>query len=298
MWAGRFSHRIWRLPRQCRVKFWRLLILLLLFSFVTAAFANGLGNTPNKPFYKPYSRPPIVLGQAAPVIGIIIDDLGNSEKLGLRAILLPGPVTMAFLPHTPHAHDLANMAYRMNKEVMLHLPMQAINHNKLGPGGLTQDMSYHDFYDTFLNNLQSVPHVIGINNHMGSLLTQRSGKMKWLMKALREHDELFFVDSYTTHNSVVREIAEDYWVPNLRRDVFLDNDRRDSAINSQFDQLLSTARKNGVALAIGHPYPQTLRVLRNRIASLHTTGVKLIPVSQLLNKHVRRLKSWQAFLSH
>ncbi|NOZ52806.1 MAG: divergent polysaccharide deacetylase family protein [Gammaproteobacteria bacterium] len=258
---------------------------LLFLSGIDTAFSAD--NGPYKKYYKPGSRPPTMLGQLAPVIGIIIDDLGNSEKLGLRAVLLPGPVTMAFLPHTPYAYDLANMAHRMNKEVMLHLPMQAINQNKLGPGGLTQNMSYGDFYKTFINNLQSIPHVIGINNHMGSLLTQHSEHMQWLMQTLREHDQLFFVDSYTTRHSIAHQTAKDYWIPNMRRDIFLDNDRRDSAINLQFDQLLSTAKKNGYALAIGHPYPQTLRVLRNRIASLKSSGVKLTPVSQLLYKYVR-----------
>jgi len=305
MWAGQYLPQTRISNRTFYGWFWRLLTGISLFILFSSVFAHSVaysaahreGDLLTKKYFKPGSRAPIILGQPAPVIGIIIDDLGNSEKLGLRAILLPGPVTMAFLPHTPHAYELANMAYRMNKEVMLHLPMQAIHQNKLGPGGLTLDMSYRDFYNTFMNNLQSIPHVTGINNHMGSLLTQRSGYMQWLMKALSEHNQLFFVDSYTTRHSVANQVAEDYWVPNMRRDVFLDNDRRDSAINSQFDQLLLTAKKNGIALAIGHPYPQTLRVLRNRIASLDSSGVKLLPVSQLLNKHVRRPKSWQAFLS-
>jgi polysaccharide deacetylase 2 family uncharacterized protein YibQ len=231
-----------------------------------------------------------------PAIGIIIDDLGYLKKRDTRAIRLPGPVTYAFLPHTPHAFDLATLAHKLNKEVMLHLPMESMEHEKLGPGGLTLDMSHKELTAQLKSNLESVPHVVGINNHMGSLLTQHPGHMLWLMQALHKRDDLYFVDSYTTKTSIVQKIASENWVPNVRRDVFLDSDRDPVKIRKHFRRLLKMAKKTGIALGIGHPYPETMAILEEEIPKLGDKGIQLLPVSKLLNRDMKRFKTWRAFL--
>lgn len=233
-----------------------------------------------------------------PAIAIIIDDIGNLEKRDTLAIELPGAITYAFLPHTPHAHDLALLAHSRNKEVMLHLPMESLEHDRMGPGGLTLDMTYEEFARQLQSDLASVPHVVGINNHMGSLLTQHPGHMVWLMREMNKRDNLFFVDSYTTKDSVAEQIANENQVPNLRRDVFLDTDRNPAEIKHQFQRLLKLARKNGIALAIGHPHPETIAVLEEELPRLEEEGIRLLPVSQLLNQHLQRTPSWRAYLSH
>lgn len=232
-----------------------------------------------------------------PAISIIIDDLGNDDQAGQRVIKLPGLLTYAFLPHTPHAQGLAELAFQLGKEILLHQPMEAMLHNALGPGGLTIDLSHRQFIEVLNSNMASIPHIAGINNHMGSLLTRHRVHMQWLMRYISQYDELFYVDSYTTAATVVAQIANENWVPNMRRDVFLDNDRSPSSIEQQFDRLLSIAAKNGRALAIGHPYPETLAVLEKRLPKLRQSGYRLIPVSQLLNEHVKRFKTWRAYLS-
>jgi polysaccharide deacetylase 2 family uncharacterized protein YibQ len=203
-----------------------------------------------------------------PAISIIIDDLGYMKKRDTRAIQLPGSVTFAFLPHTPHAHDLATLAHELNKEVMMHLPMESMEHEKLGSGGLTLDMTHEELSAQLKSNLESVPHVVGINNHMGSLLTQHPGHMHWLMQELHKRDDLYFVDSYTTKTSVAQKIASENWVPNLRRDVFLDNDRDPAKIRKHFRRLIKMARETGIALGIGHPYPETMAVLEEELPKL------------------------------
>ena len=233
-----------------------------------------------------------------PAIAIIIDDIGYLEKRDTQAIQLPGAITYAFLPHTPYAYDLALLAHSRNKEVMLHLPMESMEHKQLGPGGLTLDMTYQEFARQLQSDLASVPHVVGINNHMGSLLTRHPGHMVWLMREINKRDNLYFVDSYTTKDSVAEQIANENQVPNLRRDVFLDNDRDPARIEYQFRRLLKLARKNGIALAIGHPYPETIALLAKQLPHLDENGIRLLPVSQLLNRHLQRTPSWRAFLSH
>jgi polysaccharide deacetylase 2 family uncharacterized protein YibQ len=232
-----------------------------------------------------------------PAVSIIIDDLGNLKERDVKAIQLPGAITYAFLPHTPYAKDLAKLAHKNFKEVMLHLPMESMGHEKLGPGGITLNMTYQQFAAQLADDLASVPHVAGVNNHMGSLITQHPGHMVWLMRELSKHDKLYFVDSYTTTASVAQQIANENWIPNVRRDVFLDSDREPRAIRYQFRRLLKLAKKNQLAVAIGHPYPETIAVLKEELPKLEAQGIQLLPVSKLLNRHMQELKTWRAFLS-
>ncbi len=232
-----------------------------------------------------------------PAISIIIDDLGNLKQRDLRAIHLPADITYAFLPRTPHAVELANLAYSLGKEVILHLPMESVQHNALGPGGLTLNMSREQFLHQLRDDISAIPHIVGINNHMGSLLTQHPGHMRWLMRELGQRDDLYFVDSYTTKASIAVSAANENWVPNIRRDVFLDSDRDPAKIRAELYRAVKLARRHGIALAIGHPYPETLTVLEQEIPKLTAAGVEILPVSQLLDKHMQRFRTWRAFLS-
>ncbi|HFD88121.1 MAG TPA: divergent polysaccharide deacetylase family protein [Gammaproteobacteria bacterium] len=217
-------------------------------------------------------------------ISIIIDDMGGQLEAGLRALQLPGAITYAFLPHTPHSRSLANAAHHLNREVMLHLPMQAIGANKLGPGGLTLNMNRNQFKQTFQSDLDAIPHAVGINNHMGSLLTQHPGHMKWLMEAIKQRDNLYFIDSRTTHQTVANQLARESNIPSRQRDVFLDDDPNPEAINRQFKLLLRKANRLGSAIGIGHPYKSTLSVLAQLIPQLKDQHIILVPASQLVHQ--------------
>lgn len=235
-----------------------------------------------------------------PAISIIIDDIGYTHERDKRAILLPGAVNYAILPHTPYSVEFALLAHKLGKEVLLHQPMESLDAQEqihLGPGALKLDMDRQAFIHTFQDNLRSIPYAIGINNHMGSLLTQHPGHMAWLMEAISHNTNLFFVDSYTTAGSVVQQIANENWVLNIRRDVFLDHYQDLGHIKRQFDLLLHTASKNGIALGIAHPYPETLQVLEQQLPSLRKKGYRLLPISRLLQTHTQRFKTWRAFLS-
>lgn len=216
----------------------------------------------------------------APRIAIIIDDLGYHLGSGQRAIALPGPVVCAILPGTPGAALLAKTAYEHGKEVLLHLPLQAVTRNPPEPGGITLDMNRHRFAETFANALKSVPFAIGVNSHRGSLLTRHPGHMRWLMEDIRARNDLFFVDSYTTHQSVALQVASEEGVPAIKRDVFLDTDP--SKLESEFERLKALARERGLAVAIGHPYPATLAFLEHEIPRLVEEGIQLVPLRELI----------------
>ncbi|MDH3672263.1 MAG: divergent polysaccharide deacetylase family protein [Gammaproteobacteria bacterium] len=215
-------------------------------------------------------------------VGIIIDDLGNSLRYGRRAINLPGAVACAILPHTYFSVRLAEMARAHNKEVILHLPMASTDGEEPGPGNLDSNMPALEVAMTLAYDLQTVPHAVGISNHMGSLLTQQREPMQLLMKAIANRGDLFFVDSLTTADSVAGHAARQLGVPHLVRNIFLDNVREVEAIDRQFDKLVAIARERNRVLAIGHPYPETLEVLERRLPDLANNGIELVSLSKLL----------------
>lgn len=230
-------------------------------------------------------KPPLPLKfPSQPAISIVIDDLGEQLENGMKAVDLPGQVTLAFLPYTPYATTLAARAHEIDKEIMLHMPMEAIEPHRLGKGGLTKEMHQQEFISTIEDALASIPYVAGLNNHMGSLLTQEHKHMMWLMQEINHHGNLFFVDSRTITGSVAQHAAMENHIPNLRRDIFLDDDKDPSAIRAQFDELIALAQSKGAALAIGHPYPQTLSFLQQRLSHLKKSGVELISVSALIKR--------------
>jgi len=218
-----------------------------------------------------------------PRIAIIIDDLGYRLDAGLRAIALPGPISFAVLPGTPRAGTLAVRAHESGKEVLLHLPLQAKpNDNIQEPLGINLDMSRSEFGDTFERALTSVPHAIGVNSHRGSLLTRHPGHMLWLMEEIRARENLFFVDSYTTHESVALKIADETGVDARKRDVFLDPDRMPETVMREFERMKVLAQERGSIVVIGHPYAATLDLLERELPNLADQGYELVTISELV----------------
>ena len=145
-------------------------------------------------------------------------------------------------------------------------------------------MSQHELNRIVDISLDAIPHVSGVNNHMGSLLTSNPSYMEWLMQAIANRDEkLFFVDSRTSSNTVAASTAHSYHIPNLQRDVFLDDTAHDAAfVKQQVKQLVKKAKQKGYALAIGHPHTTTLKVLEQELADTKLQGVQLVSVSELI----------------
>lgn len=227
--------------------------------------------------------PVVGLAQSAPQVAVIIDDMGDRADLDFRVAELPRDISCAILPHTPHAGRLARQCTDSGKDVLLHLPLQAETFNELlGPGRLELDMDETAFRSTFRTSLASIPGVQGVNNHMGSLLTRHPGAMTWLMQELGRED-LFFVDSRTTAHSVAVEMAREQSVPATERDIFLDTEQNAKAINAQLDRAIRIARQTGQVIVIGHPYPETLAVLEQRLPELENReGIRLARVSELI----------------
>ena len=215
-----------------------------------------------------------------PTIAIIIDDMGHNLHEGERLANLDQPLTLAFLPYRRHTGVLARLAHSRDKEIMLHAPMANTRNYGLGPGGLTPDMDEQSLTTTLRRALQSIPYVRGVNNHMGSLLTQQLKPMDWVMKELYRYP-VYFVDSRTIASSIAGDVAAAYQVPTLTRDVFLDHEQTEEFVDKQFKELIRRAKENGSAVGIGHPHTVTVDYLEKHLPLLDEQGIAVATVSGL-----------------
>ncbi len=194
---------------------------------------------------------------------------------------IPAPLTFAIIPQTTYAKPLARLAYVSGKEVMVHLPMENSLDRPMENLQLTRRHNRQEFELILDEAVAQVPYATGVNNHMGSALTQMPQAMSWLMRSIRRH-QMYFIDSRTTHKSVAQEIADRENLQTASRDVFLDNDQSLYGIDQQFQRLLSVARRQKTAIAIGHPYPATVEYLAMAIPMLEDQGITVVSVSELL----------------
>ena len=219
--------------------------------------------------------------QATSQIAIIIDDIGAT--LGDRhAFVLPREITFSILPHTQFSKDFSYQAALQNREVMLHMPMESLNGERLGPGGLYSDMYPQEVSANLLSALETVPHAVGVNNHMGSKLTQMTLQMRSVMQTLATSN-LYFIDSRTTKFTKAQTIANRVGVVSASRHIFLDHFQTEAFIKRQFKALITRAKKHGKAIGIAHPYEVTIEYLPKLIAQL-PADIELVTVSTLLQE--------------
>ncbi|GLS92489.1 hypothetical protein GCM10007916_35610 [Psychromonas marina] len=196
-------------------------------------------------------------------LAIVLDDIGYKHS-DLQALTLPAAITLSILPYTPYAKKIATVALQQQREILLHVPMQAKQHNeKLGKGALLLDMQEADFKAELNSALNYLPAATGINNHMGSALTEHVKEMQWTMEVLGSHG-LYFLDSRTTAKTIAENTAKLANIPALHRHVFLDNIKTNEAMEKQFLAALTLGKKGNGVVIIAHPYPETLQFLASK----------------------------------
>jgi len=221
--------------------------------------------------------------ETPPKVAIIIDDVGFDVDLARSFLDLKLPLTLSILPTAPHAQAIAREAMGKGAEVLLHLPMEPKESNGDGPGSgaLLEKMGEEEFVETLNGHLSRIPGIKGVNNHMGSLLTEREDKMALLFRELRKR-HLFYVDSRTTPQTVASRVATEMKVPVASRSVFLDHDLSQEAMKVQWERLLAMARQHGHAVVIAHPHRETLVFLREHLQDLRSEA-RLVRVADIVN---------------
>jgi len=217
-----------------------------------------------------------------PRIAVVIDDLGLSYQATEQLAEMPGPYTLAYLPYAEHLGYQTGRVRAAGHELMVHLPMQPKG-DAADPGtnALLQGLSQDEFERRLNWNLTRFDGFVGVNNHMGSLLTEDAGHMVEVMTHLKADGRLF-LDSLTSPKSVGISAARALGVPTIARDIFLDNIQQRRAIEAQLAKAERIARVRGYSIAIGHPYPVTLETLQAWQKTLNAKGIALVPISQLV----------------
>ncbi len=253
--------------------------------------ADGTGPAPEEPTARgePQTAPAssyhadwIDAGRPAPRVAIIIDDVGYLERPALELARMGLPLTFAILPFQRYSRSLTDRLHASGYEVILHLPMEPVGYplNDAGEGTIGSEMEAGEITRTLEEALREVPHAVGVSNHMGSRATADPALMETILELVQRRG-LYFLDSRTTARTVAFQIARKMGVPALQRSIFLDGRRDESYIENQFRNLLREARVKGSAVAIGHPYPATIAVLKRSAALLRKEGVRLVPASEL-----------------
>lgn len=230
-----------------------------------------------------------------PAVAIVIDDLGADEAAAHRAVSLPHAVALSFLPYPEATTVLVRAAERAGHDVLVHVPMQAED-RAIDPGPMTLrvDLPADENLRRLDWALSRVPGFVGINNHEGSAFTGDRAALVPVAEALADR-HVFFFDSRTTAASQVVPVARGFGVPSAARDVFLDDVQTQDAIDAQLTELVRLARRNGIAIAIGHPHAATLDVLTRWCAAL--PGVRLVRLSDAIRlKTEREIETASTFL--
>lgn len=228
----------------------------------------------------PASQSPAPAGTVQ--VAIIIDDCGQWLDTEQALIALPIPITISVLPHVRYTERIAQEAADAGKGVMLHLPMEPLSHAYPGPGEIKDAMTDDEVTKQTQDDVAQVPLAKGANNHEGSEASADDRVMKDVIAVIKAHD-LFFVDSRTNAKSVGQEVAQDAGVPNAKRDVFLDNQADVSYTESMLERAVEIAKRNGSAIAIGHPKPTTLAAIREFYPKMQAEGVQFVLAQNLVH---------------
>lgn len=219
-----------------------------------------------------------------PCIAIVVDDLGVDRRVAEELLSLDAPLTFSILPMQPYSRRIAKTAHARGREVILHLPLEPRGFplKDPGEGALFVAMSDRELKRQLRKDLDAVPYIAGVNNHMGSRFMEHDAKVRLVLEELKGRG-LFFLDSRTTSNSTGCRIARSLALRTGERDVFLDNETGVKDITAQVEQLVRIARKDGTAIGICHPYPATVTVLTTMIPRIKAQGIDIVPLSQALD---------------
>lgn len=217
-------------------------------------------------------------------VALIMDDMGYSLDAIYDVLSLQKPITVAIIPYSPLGTQTAQIAHQSGLEILLHLPLESINNEEEYngiQGMIRTNMSEQEIIDVVEKDLDQVPYITGVNNHMGSAVTPNEFMMQTILEKIKEKD-LFFIDSRTTGKTVAFDVARRLNIPTAQRNVFLDSEADEDYIREKLFELFTLAQQRGEAIGICHPIPNTLKVLKEFFRLAEAYNVKPVFVSKLV----------------
>ncbi|HJX02141.1 MAG TPA: divergent polysaccharide deacetylase family protein [Candidatus Humimicrobiaceae bacterium] len=216
-------------------------------------------------------------------VAIIIDDIGYDLEPVKELLKIDADITFSVLPFLTHSREAAEMLHQAKHDILLHLPMEPVSYprEKPGAGALFTDMNNNELLDQLEKNIDAVPYISGVNNHMGSRFMENREKLTVIFDQLKKRN-LFFIDSRTSANSAAFAAAQKVGLQVAERKIFIDNIRN---YNEIYNNLIGVINHNGDAsplIVIGHPYPETINALRDAVKVLRGKGILIVPVSRII----------------
>jgi hypothetical protein len=231
----------------------------------------------------PRATPPVVPPGQGARVALVIDDLGRRVEDVSDFAQLGVAISYGVLPFESRTAQVVEALRRRGGEILCHLPMEPSNGADPGPGALTRRMNRQELVQATEWALDAIQDAVGVNNHMGSQLTADREVMSAIVEVLDQR-RLFFLDSRTSSETVAYQTARELGLPAAERQVFLDPQSGPETVREQFARLLELARRRGAAIAIGHPHPSTLVVLREEVPRAVAAGYEFVPVSALVER--------------
>jgi polysaccharide deacetylase 2 family uncharacterized protein YibQ len=229
-------------------------------------------------------KPSVLKAGYRPKMAIVIDDLGVENHISQELLHWNLPITFSILPFTPYSKTIAQEAHQRGKEVILHLPMEPHGYPKTNPGegALLYKMDEEKLLHQLSKDIEAIPYIQGVSNHMGSRLMEDPEKMKIILSELKRRG-LYFLDSRTTPQTVGLQTAQALGLASTERDVFLDHVVEEEDITQSLERLAQEALISGRAIGVGHPHPATLRALKRMVPKIQEKGIEIVPLSALID---------------
>jgi len=226
---------------------------------------------------------PLLKAGLRPKIAIVIDDLGGERDISQEFLHWDLPITFSILPFTPYSKTLASEAHQQGKEVILHLPMEPHGYPEIKPGEgvLLSEMDEEKLLRQLSRDIEAVPYIKGVSNHMGSRLMEDPEKMKIILSELQRR-RLFFLDSRTTPQTVGLQIAESIGLKAMERTLFLDHSSSEGNVKKKLELLIEISLSTGKAIGIGHPHSSTIKSLKEIIPKMKEKGIDIVPLSSIM----------------
>jgi|GEM_PF-2524863 len=260
-----------------------LLLLLLLLAFLSSSWGKDLFKH-NQQLVAASARVEKTAVASAPTIGIIVDDVGASIESLDQWLAVDAPLTFSILPRLAHSEELAQQLYAAGYRIMLNVPTEGTPpHEWSGEGQISKDMEQATVLRMLDDDLVTVPHSTGMNNHEGQVGCADLQLMMWQCGWAKANN-LFVLDSRTARYSMVSTAAEAVGLEKKYNQVFIDEHNDADFIHVAMGQLANIARSNGVAIGIcNFSRSNTPAVLAETIKELRQEGINFAFVQDLKN---------------
>ena len=225
-----------------------------------------------------------------PKLCIIIDDFGSFDQSGVETMLsIDAPITCAVMPNVDNTTLNIKQIQNANKEVILHMPMEAdvsLPKHWYGIDYISTCESKDNIYKKLNNAFSSVNNAKGFNIHIGSGVCQNKDIINHIYNYATEHN-LFFIDSRTHINTICDKVANEKNIVYLGRDEFLepDGDRSYDGVKRHLLIGANLAKEKGYAIVIGHVGvhggENTANAIKDTVSHIKNLGIDIVFASEL-----------------